>query len=97
VGTVFYALADVAAKEQGDAEKAALSATDGAGCGKLRHGACSTFIALDARRVALVDASTVSFIIATVLATATVGFVAYEKDRGSLAISAGGAVGRFVW
>jgi hypothetical protein len=97
MGTVFFAIGDIAAKEQADAKKAALAATDGVGCGKLRHETCQTFTALDARRVTFVNASTGAFVAASVLGAATLGYAAFEKDRVSVSASVGGIVGRYTW
>jgi hypothetical protein len=72
--------------------------TRGKVCGKLtNHPECEAFGEADQRRSVFSNAATGLFIIGGIAAAATLGFAAYEKNRMSLSITAGGAVGRYVW
>jgi hypothetical protein len=87
------------AHDQADLIQARILAdTSGKGCGKLsNHPECEAFGAADRRRVAFINAATGLFIAGGIVAAATLGYTAYEKDRVSVSITAGGAVGRYAW
>jgi hypothetical protein len=72
--------------------------TRGEGCGKFtNHPECEAYAEADWRRVAFSNAATGFFIAGSILAAATVGYAAYEKDRVSVSITTSGAVGRYAW
>jgi len=88
------------AREEAAAMRARILADVGAakGCGKLsNHPECELFGETERRRAAFTDAATGLFIAGGIVAAATLGYIAYEKDRVSVSITAGGAVGRFLW
>lgn len=68
------------------------------GCGKLsNHPECELFGETERRRAAFTNAATGLFIAGGIVAAATIGYIAYENDRVSVSIAAGGVVGRFLW
>jgi hypothetical protein len=98
IGTAMWFVGSKARDEKESIRDRITRDTAGKGCGKLtNHPECEAFGEADRRRAAFSNAATGLFIAGGIFAAATLGYVAYEKDRVSLSITTGGAVGRYVW
>lgn len=100
LGIVFRVLRDDAEDEEAAMFARILSEQKpaGLGCGRASyHEDCDLLRDMDAKRAAFGSVSTGSFVALGVLAAATIGYAAYEKDRVSLMPTMGGVMGRYSW
>ncbi|MCK6587018.1 MAG: hypothetical protein L6Q76_05475 [Polyangiaceae bacterium] len=98
IGGALWGVGAIARDEKETAQIRIMADTRGKGCGKeTHHPECATFVGADEKRVAFSNAAIGVFIAGGILAAATIGYTAYEKDRVSISITMGGAAGGYVW
>jgi hypothetical protein len=98
VGAACWFVSSMAHAEAESIQARILADTSGKGCGTLsNHPECEAFGEADTRRATFTNAATGLFIAGGIVAAATLGYAAYEKDRVSVSITTTGAVGRYVW
>jgi hypothetical protein len=98
IGAALGAVGSIARDDKDVIRARIMEDTRGLGCGKFtNHPECEAYGEVDRRRAAFSNAATGFFIAGGIFAAATVGYAAYEKDRVSVSITTGGAVGRYVW
>jgi hypothetical protein len=98
IGAALWAAGSIAQDNKETLRARIMADTRGEGCGKFtNHAECEAFGEGDRRRVAFLNGATGFFIAGGILAAATVGYAAYEKDRVSISVTTGGVIGRYVW